>query len=37
MSSFSGEYRHSIDDKNRLAIPSKILEKIDTKKKERGL
>jgi len=33
---FSGEYRHSIDDKNRLAIPSKILEKIDKEKEGKG-
>ncbi len=33
---FNGEYRHSIDDKNRLAIPSKILEKIDKEKEGKG-
>lgn len=26
---FNSVYNHSIDDKNRMAIPSKILEKID--------
>lgn len=33
---FSGEYRYTIDDKNRLAIPSKILEKIDKEKEGKG-
>lgn len=36
MSSFAGEYRHSIDDKNRLSIPSKILDKIDKEKDGAG-
>lgn len=36
MSSFSGEYRYSIDDKNRLTIPSKILEQIDVEKEGKG-
>ncbi|HJW86295.1 MAG TPA: division/cell wall cluster transcriptional repressor MraZ [Candidatus Brocadiaceae bacterium] len=33
---FNGKYRHSIDDKNRLAIPSKILETIDKEKEGNG-
>ena len=36
MSSFTGEHRYSIDDKNRLTIPSKILEKIDMEKEGKG-
>jgi len=36
MPMFSGEYHHTIDDKNRLAIPSKILDKIDKENEEKG-
>lgn len=33
---FTGEYHHAIDDKNRLAIPAQIRDKIDTDKEGKG-
>ena len=33
---FTGEYRHTIDDKNRLAIPAPIRESIDEDKDGKG-
>jgi transcriptional regulator MraZ len=33
---FTGEYHHTIDDKNRLAIPAALRESIDTKTDGKG-
>jgi len=33
---FTGEYRHTIDAKNRLAIPSNLRERIDEEKEGKG-